>query len=178
MHRARLAAFAPIVLVVLIAACGGSGKSSTKSASTSGTSTGRAASGYGSGPSSGSNSTSVALVTTKQHGKLGTILAYGQKKMTVYLFEGDKGKRSACTGACAAVWPPVTGKPKAAGGAMSAHLGTITRSNGVKQVTYNGHPLYRYAKDGDAGDAYGEGIKSFGAEWYALAPSGKKVDLS
>jgi hypothetical protein len=57
-------------------------------------------------------------------------------------------------------------------------LGTITRSNGVKQVTYNGHPLYRYVKDGDAGDAYGEAIKSFGAEWYALAPSGKKVDLS
>jgi predicted lipoprotein with Yx(FWY)xxD motif len=45
-------------------------------------------------------------------------------------------------------------------------------------VTYDGHPLYRYVKDGDAGDAYGEGIKSFGAEWYALAPSGKKVDLS
>ena len=172
MQRARVAALAPIVMAVLIAACGGSSKSSTKSSSTTGSSTGSAASG------SGSSTTSVALITTKKHGKLGTILAYGPTKMTVYLFEGDKGKTSSCTGACAALWPPVTGKPKASGGSMSAHLGTITRSNGVKQVTYNGHPLYRYAKDGDAGDVYGEGIKSFGAEWYVLAPSGKKVDLS
>lgn len=178
MLRARLAVFAPIVIALLIAACGGSSKSSTKSSSTGGSSTSNAASGYGSGSSSGSKATSAALITTKQHGKLGTILAYGQKKMTVYLFEGDKGKTSSCTGACAALWPPVTGKPKAAGDAMNAHLGTITRSNGVKQVTYNGHPLYRYAKDGDASDVYGEGIKSFGAEWYVLAPSGKKVDLS
>jgi predicted lipoprotein with Yx(FWY)xxD motif len=118
------------------------------------------------------------LITTKHNGKLGTILAYGKKKLTVYLFEGDKGKTSSCTAACATVWPPVTGKPNAAGGAMSSELGTIKRPDGSTQVTYKGHPLYLYAKDGDAGDAYGEGIKSFGAEWYALAPSGKKVDLS
>ena len=86
-------------------------------------------------------------------------------------------------GACATVWPPVTttGKAQAAGQAMAADLGTITRADGTMQVTYKGHPLYFYAKDvkdGDAGDTYGQGLKSFGADWYVLAPSGKKIDKS
>jgi predicted lipoprotein with Yx(FWY)xxD motif len=76
------------------------------------------------------------------------------------------------------VWQPVTGGPSAHGAAVSADLGTITRPDGTKQVTYKGHPLYLYVKDKDDGDTYGEGNKSFGAEWYALAPSGSKVDLS
>ena len=64
-----------------------------------------------------------------------------------------------------------------AGGAVSASkLGTTTRSDGTKQITYNGHPLYFFVKDGDAGDAYGEGVKAFGADWYVLAPSGNKID--
>jgi predicted lipoprotein with Yx(FWY)xxD motif len=66
-------------------------------------------------------------------------------------------------------------------GAMSPDLGTITRPDGTTQVTYKTHPLYFYikdVKDGDAGDTYGEAIKSFGADWYVLAPSGKKVDVS
>jgi predicted lipoprotein with Yx(FWY)xxD motif len=72
----------------------------------------------------------------------------------------------------------VTGKPTVSGSASSADLGTMKRADGTTQVTYNGHPLYLYVKDKDDGDAYGEGIKSFGAEWYALSSSGKKVDLS
>jgi predicted lipoprotein with Yx(FWY)xxD motif len=61
---------------------------------------------------------------------------------------------------------------------MAADLGTTTRSDGTTQVTYKGHPLYFYSKDGDAGDAYGQGLKSFGAGWYVLKPSGVKVDNS
>lgn len=118
------------------------------------------------------------MVLTTKHTKLGTILGAGPKRLTVYLFQADKGATSSCAAACAALWPPVTGSPKAAGAAMGADLGTITRADGKMQVTYKGHPLYLYAKDGDAGDAYGEAIKSFGAEWYVLAPSGKKVDAS
>ena len=173
MQRARLVALAPIAIALLIAACGGSSKTSTTSQSPSAPSTSTSAA-----STSGTSSARVALIATKHQGKLGTILTYGNKKMTVYLFEGDKGKRSSCTGACASVWPAVTGKPRAANGATSAELGTINRPDGTTQVTYKGHPLYLYAKDGDAGDAYGEGIKSFGAEWYVLAPSGNKVDLS
>ena len=110
--------------------------------------------------------------------KLGTILAAGPKQKTVYLFEADTATLSACNGECTAVWPPVTGTASAGAGAMSADLGTITRSDGTKQVTYKGHPLYFFARDGDKGDMYGQGIKSFGSSWYAIAPSGKKVDKS
>lgn len=106
------------------------------------------------------------------------MLAFGPKKLTVYLFEADKSRVSACTGGCAKVWPPVIGRPEAAGAALSHDLGTITRPDGSKQVTYKGHLLYLFMKDKDAGDAYGQGLKSFGAEWYALSPSGRKVDLS
>jgi predicted lipoprotein with Yx(FWY)xxD motif len=70
------------------------------------------------------------------------------------------------------------GQPQATGGALATKLATITRSDGTTQVTYNGHPLYHYAKDGDAGDAYGQGVKGFGAGWYVLGPSGNKIDTS
>jgi predicted lipoprotein with Yx(FWY)xxD motif len=100
--------------------------------------------------------------------------------MTVYLFEGDKGAASSCSAECAAVWPPVTtsASPVAGAGASPERIGVITRADGTQQVTYNGHPLYFYTRDGDKGDAYGQGIKSFGSDWYVLAPSGNKVDKS
>ena len=98
--------------------------------------------------------------------------------MTVYLFEADKGQHSSCTGACAAAWPPVTGAASASGAADASALGTTVRADGTKQVTYKGHPLYFFVKDKDDGDAYGQGLKQFGAEWYVLSASGSKVDES
>ena len=120
----------------------------------------------------------TAKITTKTHGKLGTILATGPKKMTVYMFEADKTSKSTCSGACAVAWPPVIakGSPSASGQAASADLGTTTRAGGIKQVTYKGHPLYYFIKDKDDGDAYGQGAHAFGADWYVLTPSGKKVE--
>ena len=172
------------VAVALAAGCGSSGSSTTgttTSAAAAASTTKQATSGagYAAGTSSNPAAGSATGVTVSvKHSKLGTILAAGPKNMTVYLFEGDKGGSSTCTGACAAAWPPLTtgGRPQAGGSASSSMLGTITRSNGVKQVTYNGHPLYFFTKDGDAGDAYGQGVKAFGADWYVLAPSGEKVD--
>ena len=171
----------------LAAGCGSSSKStssSSASASTAAATTpaaGKSAYGsYGAGGASSSASASNAggVTVTVKHSKLGTILAAGPKHLTVYLFEGDKGGQSACTGACAAAWPPVTssGQPQAGGSAQAAQLGTITRADGTKQVTYNGHPLYFFVKDGDAGDAYGQGVKAFGADWYVVTPSGNKID--
>jgi predicted lipoprotein with Yx(FWY)xxD motif len=174
--RARtVVAITPVLVAVLLAGCGGSSKSSSTGKKSSQASS---SSLYGGGGSSSSATTNAALITTKKRGKLGTILAFGPKKLTVYMFEGDKGSSSSCTGACASAWPPVTGIPKAGAGAMASDLGTITRPDGTKQVTYKGHPLYLFSKDKDDGDAYGEGLKAFGADWYALAPSGQKVDLS
>jgi predicted lipoprotein with Yx(FWY)xxD motif len=175
--RTRLIAVVPVAVALVIAGCGSSKKTTSTAASTPSKASSSSSSGaYG--PSSSSPAAPGALITTKHEAKLGTVLAYGPKHMTVYLFEADKGQGSSCTGACAALWPPVTGKPQASGSAMSADLGTVKRPDGTTQVTYKGHPLYRYAKDKDAGDAYGEGIKSFGAGWYALAPSGHKIDLT
>jgi predicted lipoprotein with Yx(FWY)xxD motif len=184
MRNLRVLAAMPVVVALMIAGCGGSSKSSsTGSASTPPTSASTSSS-AASGPygrstgTAASRAASTALISTKQHGKLGTILAYGPKKLTVYLFEADKPGSSSCSGACASAWPPVTGKPQAGGAAMSADLGTITRPDGTTQVTYKGHPLYLFVKDKDDGDAYGEALKAFGAEWYVLAPSGNKVDVS
>jgi predicted lipoprotein with Yx(FWY)xxD motif len=177
-------ATAAVALIALLAGCGSSkGKTATTSAAAPATnpysqSTPAATS---TGTSASAASGSVVTVATKHaKGKLGTILAVGPKQLTVYLFEADKGKASSCTGACATAWPPVTTTSAAiaGGSAKAADIGTITRPDGTKQVTYNGHPLYYFARDGDSGDAYGQGIKSFGADWYVLSPSGNKVDTS
>ncbi len=114
------------------------------------------------------------------HTNLGTIVVAGPKQMTVYLFEADRGSTSNCSEACAQAWPPVTttGNPKAEGGALAADLGTTTRSDGTKQVTYKGHPLYYYVTDQQSGETTGQGVKSFGAAWYVLSPKGSKIDGS
>lgn len=177
MQAKRLAVASLPMVALIVAGCGSSSQTPTTPAASSSSSA--SVNPYGHSPAGGgSSASSVALITTKPDKKLGMILAYGPKKLTVYLFEGDKGPAPSCTGACAKVWPPVTGKPKAGGAASSSDLGTVKTSGGGTQVTYKGHPLYLYVKDGDAGDAYGEGINSFGAPWYVLKPSGQKVDLS
>jgi predicted lipoprotein with Yx(FWY)xxD motif len=167
-------------MAALLAGCGSSSSTTTSTTTATSPTTATQATSTASTSTAAPASTSSAsgeMVVTK-HGKLGTILAAGSKRMTVYLFEADKGSESTCSGACAGVWPPVTtsGSPQASGAAMAADLGTIKRSDGTTQVTYKGHPLYYYAQDKDDGDAYGEGVKSFGASWYVLAPSGNKID--
>jgi predicted lipoprotein with Yx(FWY)xxD motif len=171
-------AAAAAATAVLLAGCGSSSTSSTGSSSAS-TAAGAATPNTAAAPTTTAATAPGITVETKK-AKLGTILAAGPKKLTVYEFEADKGSASACTGACAKAWPPVTttGAATAAGAAMSADVSTITRSDGTKQVTYKGHPLYFFAKDGDSGDAYGEGSHAFGAGWYVLKPSGAKIDNS
>jgi hypothetical protein len=92
----------------------------------------------------------------------------------------DTGNTSACTGACAGAWPPVTaaGPVTASGGAKASDLGTITRSDGGKQVTYDGHPLYYFAGDSGPGMASGQGSDNFGAKWWLVAPTGGNVTAS
>lgn len=188
MHKMRVGALVLLALTLVIAGCGSSSKSSSSPAASppastpstsAGTSSSAASGGSAQSTTSGaSTTTQAALITTKHAGKLGAVLAFGPKRLTVYRFEADKPGSSSCTGACATVWPPVTGSPKAIAGAMSADLATITRPDRTKQVTYKGHALYLYDKDKDKDDTYGEGVKRFGAEWYALSTSGNKVDLS
>ena len=117
-----------------------------------------------------------ATVSTSQTG-LGKVIADARGR-TLYLFEKDTRRHSACSGACAAYWPPLLthGTPKARSGAKQGLLGTIKRSNGARQVTYAGHPLYRYVQDTRRGQTSGEGSVLFGAGWDALTPAGKKIE--
>ncbi|EGX56801.1 lipoprotein [Streptomyces zinciresistens K42] len=119
------------------------------------------------------------MVKTASAGKLGTILV-DEKGRTLYLFEADKSTTSTCDGSCAAAWPPLvtSGSPSTGGSAKSSLLGTSKRSDGTTQVTYNGHPVYRYAGDSKPGDTNGQALNQFGAEWYVLDAAGNKVDMS
>jgi predicted lipoprotein with Yx(FWY)xxD motif len=159
-----------------MAGCGGGGKSTATTAA----STAASAPAQTTATSTSASAAGAPETVGTKPSKLGTILAAGPKRLTVYIFEADRGSSSSCSEGCKAVWPPVQpgSAPVPGGSARGADLGVITRSDGTKQVTYKRHPLYFYSRDGDNGDAYGEGIKSFGADWYVLSPSGNKVDTS
>ena len=117
-----------------------------------------------------------ATVSTARTG-LGRIIADGRGH-TLYLFEKDRRGHSACSGTCAVYWPPLLthGKPMARSGAKQSLLGTIKRANGARQVTYAGHPVYRFIQDTRRGQTKGEGSVLFGAGWDALSPAGKKIE--
>jgi predicted lipoprotein with Yx(FWY)xxD motif len=115
------------------------------------------------------HSASGTVVTTKKTA-LGTILVTGSGK-TLYLDVNDKTGHPACKGGCLTIWPPLkaSGKVTAAGSAKKADLGTIKISGGIKQVTYNKHPLYTFVSA--ATGTSGEGENGF----YVVSPSGAKI---
>jgi predicted lipoprotein with Yx(FWY)xxD motif len=91
--------------------------------------------------------------------------------LTLYLFVPDSATISRCYGECAAYWPPVLGKPKAGPG-VTGRLGSIRRSDGSIQATYDGHPLYTYVADTAPGQANGNAIDLNGGYWYEVTTSG------
>jgi predicted lipoprotein with Yx(FWY)xxD motif len=108
--------------------------------------------------------------------RLGRVLV-DARGHTLYLFKKDSGTKSACFGACATAWPPLraTGKPTVSGGAKASMVATTKRSDGKRQVTYHGHPLYRFMGDSKPGDTNGQGLNAFGAHWYAVSTTGKQI---
>jgi predicted lipoprotein with Yx(FWY)xxD motif len=111
------------------------------------------------------------------HTTLGRILVDSRGR-SLYLFEKDIRGHSRCSGLCTTYWPPLltTGKPTAIAGAMRSLLGTISRTDGTRQVTFAGHPLYFFSGDAKRGQVNGEGLRDFGAGWYVLSPTGHKID--
>jgi len=93
------------------------------------------------------------------------------KGFVLYWFVPDTSTTSKCTGSCATYWPPVTG-PATAGSGVNGSLGTITRSNGSTQATYDGHPLYTYAGDTAPDQAKGNGLNASGGVWWEMEVSG------
>ena len=95
---------------------------------------------------------------------------------TLYLFTADKGRKSACYGKCASVWPPlIAAHPTVGRGLHASMLGTTRRRDGKLQVTYGGRPLYLFAKDTKPGDVRGEGIVHFGGSWWVVSARGAEI---
>jgi predicted lipoprotein with Yx(FWY)xxD motif len=159
------------LLAIALAGCGGGD-------STSG---GGGVYGGGGGSESTSEASSsgggAAVVKAAEVGDLGAIIV-SSEGLTLYDFHKDQGGKSSCYGTCAGAWPPLLteGEPQADAGAMASQLGTTKRKDGTVQVTYNGWPLYTYAGDQAPGEANGNDIDQFGAEWYALQPSGEEPE--
>jgi predicted lipoprotein with Yx(FWY)xxD motif len=151
----------------VVAACSSAASSGTAAAP---------ASPAGSSSSSSGSSASGATVIETATSSGGTFLTNGSGR-AVYLWAKDTGDMSNCTGACAGAWPPVTttGTATASGAAKASDIGTITRSDGTKQVTYDGHPLYYFSGDSGPGTATGQGNDGFGAKWWLVAPTGSDV---
>ncbi len=109
-----------------------------------------------------------ALRTAKIRGV--TVLT-NAKGFTLYWFAPDTPAMSVCYATCAAYWPPVKGS-LAAGPGVTGKLGTIKRSDGSAQATYNGHPLYTYVADTNPGQANGNGLDLNGGVWHEVTVSG------
>jgi predicted lipoprotein with Yx(FWY)xxD motif len=155
-----LAAAAVVLLAALVVAAFGSGSSGARAAT----------------PPQATNAATATIHVANS--RLGKILVDSRGR-TLYLFKKDKvnGTKSACFGQCATFWPPlrVSGRPTVGSGLSHSKVGTIARSDGKRQVTYNGHPLYRFKMDTKAGDTNGENVLAFGARWFALSPAGRQV---
>jgi predicted lipoprotein with Yx(FWY)xxD motif len=155
MRNSWLVPAGAVAAVLVIAACGSSSSGSG-----------------GSGNSGGSGSSPAASGSTLGTHKVGsaTVLT-NSKGWTLYWFVPDTSTKSNCNGSCIHYWPPVAG-PVTAGSGVTGTLSTITRSNGTKQATWNGHPLYTYIGDTGPGTDKGNGLNLSGGVWHAIILTG------
>jgi predicted lipoprotein with Yx(FWY)xxD motif len=170
--RIRVGGLAAVAaVIVVVAGCGSSSSTSSNAAAAPPASSSSTAASSAATPASAKG---VTVTLTK--GAQGSYLA-GASGRALYLWVADAKGKSSCSGACAGAWPPLTGtaKPAAGPGVNAADLGTISRSDGTKQVTYNGHPLYYFVSDPHSGTTKGQGSDSFGAKWWLVAPSGAAI---
>ena len=157
--RKILGAAGLVALALALSACASSSSSSPAASGSTPAAGAGASSGSSSGTTVGTTTISGTAVLTNASGK------------TLYWFVPDTSTTSKCTGTCATFWPPVTG-PVTAGSGVTGTLGTITRSDGSTQATYDGHPLYTFAGDNAAGQAKGNGLNESGGVWYEMEVSG------
>ena len=91
--------------------------------------------------------------------------------LTLYWFGPDTSTASKCTGSCATYWPPVKA-PATAGSGVTGTVGEITRPDGTKQATYDGHPLYTYIGDSAPGQDSGNNLNLNGGLWHIVVVTG------
>jgi len=97
----------------------------------------------------------------------GQALLTNSSGITLYTFAPDRVNKSVCYGDCATYWPPVPGH-MSAGPGVSGTIGTITRTDGSTQATYDGHPLYTYIGDHAPGQDGGNDINLNGGVWHVV----------
>jgi len=151
-----LASAAVIAAALTVAACGSSHSGGAASAPA--------------GAASGAASSDSALKITTISGAAVLTNARG---FTLYSFAPDTATTSQCNGSCAQIWPPVN-SPVTAGTGIRGKLGTIARSDGATQATYNGHPLYTYAGDTRPGQANGNNLNLNGGLWHEVTAGAAK----
>lgn len=126
--------------------------------------------------------TAAQPATTAAPAETGAVLAVADSALgeivvddegfTLYVFIPDDGGESTCYDDCATAWPPLVGDAVASGSVDAALLGTSPRTDGAQQVTFNGWPLYYFAKDAAPGDTVGQGVNDV---WYVISPSGDVI---
>lgn len=117
----------------------------------------------------GSTASGSTLVLKTATGSAGIWLTDSAGR-TLYLYTRDKGSTSECYGACAKAWPPLTttGAVTITGKyTVQRDLGVTTRTDGTKQITYGGHPLYYFSGDTAPGQTKGQGV---GKVWFLIGP--------
>ena len=168
-------AVAVLALIALLAITG-CGSSSNNSSGSSG------GGAYGGGEKTTSKPAASTTASTGAPITVGTAKGVGKvlvdsNGLTLYYFQKDQNGESTCYGPCEAGWPPLTteGAPQAGEGAMASKMGTTKRKDGTVQVTYNNWPLYTFVEDKKPGEANGNDVSAFGAQWYALKGSGEEA---
>src|SRR6266568_2981802 len=154
-------------VAIMAAACGGS----TPAASGGGSSTTAAAT--TTTASSPASISAPGMTLKTENGTAGVFLADSAGR-TLYIYTADKGTTSSCYGGCATAWPPLTttGSVSVSGSATASQVGTTTRTDGTKQVTYAGHPLYYFQSDTSAGMTKGQGVQGV---WFLISPTGTVI---
>jgi predicted lipoprotein with Yx(FWY)xxD motif len=119
------------------------------------------------------DATATVSVRSSDFGRI----VFDGRGRALYAFTRDKGARSRCSGACAAAWPPLyaRGPLRAGAGAERSLLGTTRRSDGRRQVTYDGRPLYYYVGDRKPGQVRCQNVFGFGGLWLVVRPNGRLV---
>ena len=151
---------APAGLAALMITACGSSTSSTSSGTPS------AAAPASSAPAAASSALKTATIG-------GVTVLTNAKGFTLYWFAPDTPTTSKCTGSCTTYWPPVKGAVSASG--VKGTFGTIKRSDGSIQATFDGHPLYTYVGDTAPGQAKGNGLNLSGGVWHEITTSGSAV---
>jgi len=151
-----------VAAALVIAACG---------SSTTGSGNSGGSGGSGSSPAAPAQAASSGGTLSTAKVGSATVLT-NSKGLTLYWFVPDTSTKSNCNGSCTQYWPPVLG-PVHAGSGVTGHLGTIMRSDGAKQATWNGHPLYTYIGDSGPGMDKGNGLNLSGGLWHAIVLTGK-----